>query len=273
MKIQSTSDFWELITSYIQSKISLDKVDLIDLAFSWTGALLILIVGFILARVVYNYTLRVFKKYKLKDKIDQFEDFLESDDEIRENPGPQIITKKLTERIKVDVVVAKSFSYYIFLLSFRIALEVVGIDEVASSLNTLLQYLPSLFIWIVIWFFWIRFSNFIYDVTYHTLSIAEAKSQNKTSKIIATGSKWLILFLTFTLVLNFTKIVPDDFIKIILVWFVWMVALAGWLAFGLWWKEMAGNILRKFNSDDGEWGSKKEEKKDTSKKDKKKKKK
>jgi hypothetical protein len=124
------------------------------------------------------------------------------------------------------------------------------VDEVANSLTILLNYLPSLFVWIIIWFFGIRFANFIYDVTYHTLSIAESNSKTKTSKIIATGSKWLILFLTFTLVLNFTKIIDKEMIYIILIGFMSMLAIAGWIAFGLWWKNMAKDILNKFNKED-----------------------
>ncbi len=253
MNIESTADIKDIIINYVQDKISFDKNDFLDLLFSWIWAILIIIIGFIIARIVYNYTIKIFRKYNLKDRIDQFEDFLETDDEIKENAWTPIVTKKLTERIKVDIVIAKSFSYYIFLLSFRIALWVVWIHEVANSLNKLLEYLPSLFVGIVIWFFGIRFSNFIYDVTYHTLSIAEAKSQNKTSKIIATSSKWFILFLTFTLVLNFTQIVPDEFIRIILIGFVSMVSIGWGIAFGLWWKEMAQNILNKLNSDDEMW--------------------
>jgi hypothetical protein len=135
------------------------------------------------------------------------------------------------------------------LFFFKQSLVVIWVDEVAQSLDTLLEYLPSLFVWIVIWFFGIRFANFIYDVTYHTLSIAESNSKTKTSKIIATGSKWIILFLTFMLVLDFTKLIKDDLLTIIIIWFISMISIAWWLAFGLWWKDLARDILEKFNKE------------------------
>lgn len=208
-------------------------------------ALIIIILWFIIARFSYTFTLYIFKKYNLKKKIDKVEDFLELDEEIKEWEE-HIIKKKLTERIKVDVVAAKSVSYYLFLVFFRWAVIFIWIKDVEDSLDKLLNYLPSLFVWIVIWFFWIRFANFVYDLTYHTLSIAESDENAKTSKIIATWSKIIILFFTFMLVLNYTQIVDDFIIKTVLVWFISMLAMAWWLAFWLGWKNIAKEILEGF---------------------------
>jgi len=248
---------WESIQNFVINNfneaillLNINEEYLKELAINWGKWLFVIIVWFIIARIIYQYTIKVFKKYNLKDKIDKFEDFLEKDEEIKEWVIEEKPKKKLTERIKLDIVTAKSLSYYVFLFFFKQSLIVVWITWVAESLKTLLDYLPSLFVWVVIWFFGIRFANFIYDVTYHTLSIAESQSKTKTSKIIATGSKWLILFLTFTLVLNFTKIIDKEILNIILIGFVSMVALAWWLAFWLWWRDMAKDILNKFNKED-----------------------
>ena len=188
------------IIKYFNEAISLLNINeeyLTNLAISWAKAIFVMIIWFIIARILYKYTIRIFKKYNLKEKIDKFEDFLEKDEEIKEWVAEEKSRKKLTERIKLDIVIAKSISFYVFLFFFKQSLLILNIKEVADSLKTLLNYLPSLFVWVIIWFFGIRFANFIYDVTYHTLSIAESNSQTKTSKIIATWSKWLILFLTF----------------------------------------------------------------------------
>jgi len=229
--------------------LNINEDKIIKYSIDWLKALIVIIIWFILSRITYKIIIKIFKKYKIKEKIDKFEDFLEKDEEIKKWIVEEKPKKKLTERIKVDIVAAKSVSFYIFLFFFKQSLLVLNITEVADSLKTLLNYLPSLFVWIIIWFFGIRFANFIYDITYHTLSIAESNSQTKTSKIIATGSKWLILFLTFTLVLNFTKIIDKEMIYIILIWFISMTSIAWWIAFGLWWKDMAKKIIDKFNED------------------------
>ena len=230
--------------------LSKNEQKITDIAIKWWEWLLVLIIWFIIARILYKYTIRIFVKYNLKEKIDKFESFLEKDEEIKEIEENNEPKKKLTERIKIDIVMAKSISTYVFLLFFKLVLLILGIKEVADSLDALLQYLPSLFIWVIIWFFWIRFANFIYDVTYHTLSIAESDSKTKTSKIIATASKWLILFFTITLVLNFTKLIDQTTLNIILIGFISMISLAWGIAFGLWGKDMAKDILDKFNKED-----------------------
>ena len=251
---------WESIQTFIITNLN-DAVELLDISKqdiekigknTWK-VIFVLLIWSILSKLIYSYIIRIFKKYNLKEKIDKFEDFLESEEDIKKWVDPEKITKKLTDRIKLDVVIAKSISYYIFLFFFKQSLYVSWIQEakkIEESLDRLLDYLPSLFIWIVIWFFGIRFANFIYDITYHTLSIAESNSKTKTSKIIATGSKWLILFLTFTMVLNFTQLIDKDTLNIILIGFISMLALSWGLAFGLWWKDMAKDILDKFNKED-----------------------
>jgi len=251
---------WESIQIFIITNLN-DAVELLDISKqdiekigknTWK-VIFVLLIWSILSKLIYSYIIRIFKKYNLKEKIDKFEDFLESEEDIKKWVDPEKITKKLTDRIKLDVVIAKSISYYIFLFFFKQSLYVSWIQEakkIEESLDRLLDYLPSLFIWIVIWFFGIRFANFIYDITYHTLSIAESNSKTKTSKIIATGSKWLILFLTFTMVLNFTQLIDKDTLNIILIGFISMLALSWGLAFGLWWKDMAKDILDKFNKED-----------------------
>jgi len=236
---------WEIIQNFIISNFN-DAIKLLDISQEdiekiWINTwkvIFVLVIWSILSKLIYSYIIRIFKKYNLKQKIDKFEDFLESEEDIKKGVDPEKIKKKLTDRIKLDVVIAKSVSYYIFLFFFKQSLYVSGIKEakkIEESLDKLLDYLPSLFIWIVIWFFGIRFANFIYDITYHTLSIAESNSKTKTSKIIATGSKWLILFLTFTMVLNFTQLIDKDTLNIILIGFISMLALAWGLAFWLWW--------------------------------------
>ena len=248
--LEKIQNFIILNWKYLISLLNINEQHIKELTIDWTKAFFVILIWFILSKIVYTYTIKIFKRYKLKEKINKFEEFLEKDEEIKEDTKKEKPRKKLTERIKVDIVAAKSFSYYIFLFFFKQSLLVLNITEVASSLDTLLNYLPSLFVWIIIWFFGIRFANFIYDITYHTLNIAESQSETKTSEIIATGSKWLILFLTFTLVLNFTKIIDKEMIYIILIGFISMSSLAWWLAFWLGWKDIAKNILEKFNKDD-----------------------
>ena len=218
-------------------------------------ALVILWFWLLIGIWIYKLVLFLFKRFKIIEFIDKLNiDFdgydekkinkIKNDKNIKSSETIIKKTVKLSQKVKVDHIVAKSISYYIFLVFFRFAIVLIWIEEVEIFLWDLIAYLPSLFIWIVIWFFWIRFANFIYDITYHTLSI----TKQKTSRIIASWAKIIILFFTFMLVLRYIKIVDPFIINTILVWFISMLTISWWLAFWLWWKEIAREILESFRN-------------------------
>ena len=207
-------------------------------------AILIVILWALLARWIYLFAMFLFKKFKLNELVDKLkvnfdEENLEENDE---NIKKEIRKNKFSEKIKVDDVVAKSVSYYVLIIFFRLAISYIWIDEIEQFLKDLTHYLPNLFVWVMIWFFGIRFANFIYDVVYHTLSL----TKEKTSKIIASGAKIIILFFTLMVFLDYTQVVSVFIINTILIWFISMLSLWAGLAFGLWWKDIAREILESF---------------------------
>ena len=221
-------------------------------------AIIILWIWSIIAIGIYKLVIILFKKFKIIELIDRLNINFDDDDDIENNknkvtnkslkkwvPKP-IKVIKLSQKIKIDYIVAKSVSYYIFLVFFRFSIVTIGIKEVEVFLWDLIEYLPSLFIGIVIGFFGIRFANFIYDVVFHTLNLTKNITKQRTSRIIASWAKVIILFFTFMLVLRYIKIVDPFIINTILVWFISMLTLAWWLAFWIGWKDIAHEILESF---------------------------
>lgn len=209
-------------------------------------AVLILIVWWILSRILYVLSFFVFRKLKLNQLIDKLK--INFDEEMLGDDWEKIKKKikktRFTDKVKVDNVVAKSISYYLMIVFLRIAISYIWITDIEKFLSDLIEYLPNLFIWVTIWFFGIRFSNFIYDVIYHTLHL----SKEKTAKIIAHSWKIMILFFTLMIFLDYTKIVSTFIINTVLIWFISMISLAWWLAFWLWWKEIAQEIIESFRN-------------------------
>lgn len=211
-------------------------------------AMFILFSWVLISIAVYKITLYLYAKLKIAELINKIElDLDVSPEEVKEWVAIKRVVKKvkkikLTERINLDKIIAKAFSYYVFLIFFRFAIVAIGINEVENFLNDLLGYLPSLFVWILIWFFWVRFSDTVYNVVYHTLEI----TKQKTGKVIAMGAKIIILFFTIMLVLNYIKIVSPFIINTFIIWFVWAVSLGCAIAFGLGGKDVASEILEGF---------------------------
>lgn len=217
-------------------------------------AIFIIWIWFIISLLLYKLVIYIFEKFKIIKLIDKLfinlngdikkEISNENENENIKNNQEKILSprrKKISDKIKIDIITAKAFSYYIFLIFFRLAIVFIWIKEVEVFLWELIAYLPSLFIAIVIWFFWVRFANFVYDIVFHALDL----SKQKTAKIIASWAKIIILF--FTLMVVLSKIwIATDITNIILIWFISMLAIAWWLAFWLGWKDVAHEILESF---------------------------
>lgn len=207
-------------------------------------ALIIILIWVIISIWIYKLIIYLFKKFNVIALIDKlnvkFDNNIDRDKE-SEIKIKKIIKPKFSDKIKIDVITAKAISYYVFLVFFRLSIVVIGIKEIEMFLWELLTYLPSLFIAVVIWFFWVRFANFIYDIVYHTLDL----SRQKTAKIIASWAKVIILFFTLMVVLD--KIgIATEITNTILIWFISMLSIAWGLAFWLWWKDIAHEILESF---------------------------
>jgi len=190
-------------------------------------ALVIVLTWIIISILAYRFVLFIFEKFKILDLLEKFEieiyetnnpstltkdlwDSLENNKIVKKRKKPSIFKKTL----QIDKVVSKSFAYYVFLLFFRWSIVVLWITEVEQFLKSLLDYLPNLFVWVVISYFGLRFANFIYDVVFHTLDL----TKHKTAKIIASWAKIMVLFFTLMVFLNYTKLVDGFIINVIFIW-------------------------------------------------------
>ncbi len=224
---------------------TMTNIELYAPKFIW--ALAIIIFGTLLSIWVYKLTLYIYRKFNVEKLVDTIESNLEVKEiETKEDGTPlkrrSIRRKKLTDRVQLDILLAKSFSYYVFLIFFRFSVVAIGINDVEKFLADLISYLPNLFIWVMIWFFWMRFSDTVHDVIYHTMEFTKQKAW----RVIAMGGKIVILFFTLMLVLNYLKIVDQLIINTFIIGFVATVTLGFWLAFWLGGKDLAKEILESF---------------------------
>ncbi len=237
-------DIWNLIHKNILifEKMLQYYIETYALNIFW--AIIVVILWLLISILVYRFVIYLFKKFKIIELIDKFDIKIKEDENNKNNTKKKWkseVYELMSKKIQVDKVVAKASAYYVFLLFFRWSIVILWITTVEKFLRDLLTYLPNLFVWIVVWYFGIRFANFIYDVVFHALDLAK----QKTAKIIASWAKIIMLFFTFMVVLN--KIwIDTTIINTVLIWFIAMLSIAWWLAFWLWWKEIAREILESF---------------------------
>ena len=231
----------DLINKNIKAFEEILKYYIETYALNMFWALIVIVLWVLISIIVYRFIIYLFVRFKILELIDKFDIKIQKDKEEQkdwEEKEKSEVYELMTKKIQVDKVVAKASAYYVFLLFFRWSIVILWITAVEQFLKDLLTYLPNLFVWIVVWYFGIRFANFIYDVVYHSLSL----TKDKTAKIIASWAKVVMLFFTLMVVLN--KIwIDSTIINTVLIWFISMLAIAWGLAFWLWWKDIAKEIL------------------------------
>lgn len=209
-------------------------------------SLFIILFWILLSYLLYKIILYVFKRFNLLaliDKLDTKMSHWVQTAEIGKNKKTEKLKVKtsFTKKFKVDQVVAKALAYYVFLLFFRLAITNFWIQDVENFMDELIKYVPKLFIWAIIWYFGFRFSKFVYDIVKYTFGV----KSKETAKLIATGVRGIIIFFTVMAVLDQVGI-ATEVTATLLNGFIAMLAIAGWLAFGLWGKDVAREILESF---------------------------
>lgn len=220
-------------------------------------AISIMLIWLIISLLSYKFVIYLFRKFKVINLIDSIEEKMDlnfSEQQSKDNSNEAKIEvkqkisklkrKKLTEKINVTSLIAKAISYYIFLVFFRYAVSAIGIPDIEEFLKQVQSYLPDIFLAACIWYFWVRFSDTVYDIVYYALEL----TKHHTSKIIAMGSKIVVIFITILAILKNLHIdIIDDFIlNTVFVGFITTITLASWIAFWLWWKDVARDILESF---------------------------
>lgn len=243
-------DFWFVYEVF--ERLSKEIVAAIELyGIKWLKALMILFIWAVISYGIYRVTLYVFWKFWIIDLINRLWDGFEENTTKMVDKNPDDAASKQLEKekkqekpkkVRYDRITAKAFSYYVFLLFFRWAIVVIGITEVEKFMQDLIAYLPNLFVWVVIWFFWVRFANSVHDIIYQALEL----TKDKTSKIIATWAKVIIMFFTLMIMLNYIQIVDQFIINALFLGFITTLTISLWLSFGLWGKEIAKEILESF---------------------------
>ncbi len=215
------------------------------------AAIIIIILGIIISYGIYKLIMYVFWKFGIVDLIDRLWTGFEEQtthivDKTPNNPPKEKKEdNKKTEipkKVSYDRITAKATSYYVFLLFFRWAVVVVWITEIEQFMQDIIEYLPSLFVGIMIGFFGVRFANSVHDIIYQALEL----SRDKTSKIIAMGAKIIIMFFTLMIMLNYIKIVDQFIINALFLAFMTTLTISFWLAFGIGGKDIAREILESF---------------------------
>jgi len=204
----------------INQIISRFWIKLIDFLPDFFGGFLILILGLVIAAIVKNIFLIIFRFLKIESVFTK----------------TKILQKQIVDAWKE--ILAEIIRWTIVILFLVPTLEVWRLSKATTVLNQLLFYIPNVIVAIIIAFVGLVIASLSYNVVKHGAKTLGGVS----ASILASFAKAMVLFFTALVVLSQLG-VAQDLIRILFTGIVAMFVLAFGLAFGLGGKELAREIL------------------------------
>ena len=191
---------------------------------SLIGALLILIIGWIIAVGLDRLVTQILKQIKLDTALNKV--------------GLKNFYRKAGVDFETSEFIGGLVRWTILLVAFLAAADVLGLQQVTDFLNQILGYVPNIFVAVAILLIGMLAANFFAHVVRGAVGIARIRSAN----FLATVTKWVIWIFTVLVALNQLG-VASMIINYLMMAIFFMIALAGGLAFGLGGQKAAAETL------------------------------
>lgn len=195
------------------------------------AALLVLIVGWLVASGLGKLVQRAVEFTKVDDAIGQFG----LDRNLKDN-GIEFSLAKLFGWL------AKWFIIVVVLIAVS---DILHLSQITDFLETVALYIPNIIIAVVILLVGFVLGNFVHNVVHKTILASKVST---AAGFVAALAKWAIVVFAFLAALTHLNI-ARELIQTLFTGFVGMLALAGGLAFGLGGKDAAKETLDKIRKE------------------------
>jgi len=194
------------------------------------GALLILIIGWIIAAGLDRLVTQILKQIRLDTALNKV--------------GVKNFFRKAGVDFETSDFIGGLVRWTIILVAFLAAADILGLAQITQFLNEILSYIPNIFVAVAILLMGMLAANFFSHVVRGTVGIAKIRSAN----FLAAITKWIIWIFTVLIALNQLGI-ASMIINYLMMAVFFMIALAGGLAFGLGGQKAASETLEDMRKD------------------------
>lgn len=194
------------------------------------GALLILIIGWIIAAGLDRLVTQILKQIKLDTALNKV--------------GVRNFFRKAGVDFETSDFIGGLVRWTIILVAFLAAADILGLAKVTDFLNEILGYIPNIFVAVAILLIGMLAANFFAHVVRGAVGIAKIRSAN----FLASITKWVIWIFTILVALNQLG-VASMIINYLMMAIFFGLALAGGLAFGLGGQKAATEALENINKE------------------------
>jgi len=194
------------------------------------GALLILLIGWIVAVGLDRLVVQILKQLKLDSALNKL--------------GANNLFKKAGANFEASDFIGALVKWTVLLVSFLAAADVLGLSKITDFLNQILNYIPNIFVAVFILMLGVLAANFFA----HVIRGAVGAARLRTANFLAAVTKWIIWIFSILVALNQLGIAASIIDRLVTAIFL-MIALAGGLAFGLGGQKAASHTLEELQKD------------------------
>ncbi len=208
-------ELWDTIVAYLPNLL---------------GALVIFVLGVLVALVLRTAVEQVIKLVRIDDLAQKLE------------------IKSQFERLGIHLHIGRLLGWivkwFFIIVALIAATDILGWDQLTEYLQKIVLFIPNVIIAVIILLAGILLGNFVRGLVKSAVEVAHLASADFLSGI----SKWAILIFSFMAAMVQLEIAPD-LIRVLFTGLVFMLALAGGLAFGLGGRDQAERFLARLKKD------------------------
>lgn len=194
------------------------------------GAIVVFLLGIIVALVLRQVVEKVIGLLRIDDLASRLE--------------IQSQFERVGIRLHIGHLLGWIVKWFFMIVGLIAATDILGWEQVTDYLKRVVLFIPNVIIAVIILLAGILLGNFVRNVVKSAVEAAKLASAD----FLAGISKWAILVFSFMAALVQLQIAPE-LIQTLFTGLVFMLALAGGLAFGLGGKEHASRFLERLKKD------------------------
>lgn len=194
------------------------------------GALIVIIIGWLVAVAVAQVVTRLIGILKI--------------DQALEKMGARTVLEKAGLKLDTAVFVGWLVKWFLILIAFLAAVDILGLQAVADYLRGILGFIPHLIVAVIILLLGVLLGDLVDRLVVSAIKAAELKSAEALGKI----ARWSIYILAILMALSELDVATELLITLF-TGFVAMVAIAGGLAFGFGGQGLAKELLETVKRD------------------------
>lgn len=194
------------------------------------GAVVVFVIGVVIAMVLRTVVVRIVGLLRIDEALDRLD--------------IKVPFERAGIRLHVGGLLGWIVKWFFVIVALIAATDILGWQEVTDYLKQVVLFLPNVMIAVIILLAGIMLGNFVQRLVRSAVDAAKLAS----ATFLAGMAKWSIVTFSFMAALVQLNI-AQDLIRVLFTGLVFMVSLAGGLAFGLGGKEHASEFLSRLRKE------------------------